>query len=187
MSDAFPPERLSTDELFRRHASFVARLLYHLGVARADIEDVLQEVFIVVHRLGGYVCGPATPTSYLASIAYRAAASARRRSHTQRTRSSAALPDELAAENANPLQLLERSREQQQLAAALERLSPEARLLVVLVDLEGESCAAIAASEDIPVGTVYWRLHRARGKFRDAVRRLEAKTELVRRPESRPL
>jgi RNA polymerase sigma-70 factor (ECF subfamily) len=191
MSDAFPPQRLSTDELFRGFAPFVARLLYHLGVAHSDIDDVLQEVFIVVHRLGGYVRGPATPTSYLASIAFKAASSARRRGTSQRARLSAQLPDELAAPNANPLQILERSFEQRQLEAALASLPPDARLLLVLVDLEGESCAAIAASERIPVGTVYWRLHRARRRFRDAVKRLAAGASAVRgrasSAEGRPL
>lgn len=171
MGDAFSPERLSTDELFREHAAFVARLLYHLGIAHSDIEDVLQEVFIVVHRLGGYVRGPATPTSYLASIAFKAASSERRRATARRLRASEQLPEALAGVGASPLQLLECNEDEQRLAAALASLAPEARLLLILVDIEGESCAAIAASERIPVGTVYWRVHRARRQLRKAVDR----------------
>jgi RNA polymerase sigma-70 factor (ECF subfamily) len=178
MSEDISPTRLSTDELFRAHAPFVARMLYRLGVAPAELEDVLQEVFVVVHRLGGYVRGPATPTSYLGSIAIRAAASWRRRDNTQRARSSAHSPDELAAGSQDTVRMLELREDARQLERALARVDPKLRAVLVLVDLEGESCSAIAASEHIPVGTVYWRLHRARRKFHQAVERMNAAERL---------
>jgi len=172
MSDDFSPERLSTDELFRRYADFVARLVYRLGVPAPEIDDVVQEVFVVVHRLGGYVRGPATPTSYLGSIAYRAAASSRRRDGVSRRRDAGRMPDELGDAERSPVEMLERGERLLQLEAALARLDPKLRMILVLVDLEGESCVAVAASERIPVGTVYWRLHRARRKFREALSEL---------------
>jgi RNA polymerase sigma-70 factor, ECF subfamily len=166
MSEDFPPAHVSTAELFRRHAPFVARLLYHLGVAASEIDDVLQQVFVVVHRNGGYVRGPATPTSYLGAIAIKAASSARRRDLARRARVGAQRPEQLASWTRDPVALLEVRRDLVQLQAALDAMDPELRALLVLVDLEGESCAAIAASQGIPVGTVYWRVHRARRQFR---------------------
>jgi RNA polymerase sigma-70 factor (ECF subfamily) len=174
MGEDFSAERVTTDELFRRHAPFVARMLYRLGVAPAELDDVLQEVFIVVHRLGGYVRGPATPTSYLGSIAIRAASSWRRSDAARRARSSARGPEALATGAQDAVRMLELREDVAQLEQALARVDPKLRAVLLLVELEGESCAAIAASERIPVGTVYWRLHRARRKFHEAVERLNA-------------
>ena len=44
--------------------------------------------------------------------------------------------------------------------------------LVILFELEGESCPALADAFDVPVGTVYSRLHAARRAFEQAVREL---------------
>ena len=70
---------VDTSTLFKQHAQFVAGFLSRLGVDAADVGDVVQEVFVVVHRKGGYQKGPARPTTWLAEIAVRVAASYRRR------------------------------------------------------------------------------------------------------------
>jgi RNA polymerase sigma-70 factor (ECF subfamily) len=169
MSGPRPKEPVSTEELFRSHAPFVARFLYRFGVSADDLDDAVQEVFLVVHRNGGYTPGPATPTSYLASIAVRAAASHRRRGRTNRERRADVAPDQVPSAAGGPVQILETRESLMELQAALERLEPNLRATLVLVELEGETCKSIAASLRIPVGTVYWRLHRARKTFRLAV------------------
>jgi hypothetical protein len=118
--------------------------------------------------------GPATPTSYLASIAVRAAASHRRRGRTNRERRADVAPDQVPSAAGGPVQILETRESLMQLQAALEELEPSLRATLVLADLEGETCKSIAASLRIPVGTVYWRLHRARKTFRLAVEAREA-------------
>jgi RNA polymerase sigma-70 factor (ECF subfamily) len=163
---------MTTDELFRQHAPFVARLLHRLGVPTREIDDVVQQVFVVVHKNDGYVRGPATPTSYLGAIAVRAASSARRRDGAQRSRHASYRPELLASSGRDPVSLLEVRQELTQLQAALDAMTPELRVVLVLTDLEGESCASIAASQGIPVGTVYWRAHQARKQFRKIVQRL---------------
>src|SRR5690348_4984375 len=70
---------LTSADLFRQFAPFVASFLIRMGVSRSDLDDVMQEVFLVAHRLGGYTPGPAKPTTYLANIALRAATSHRRK------------------------------------------------------------------------------------------------------------
>jgi RNA polymerase sigma-70 factor (ECF subfamily) len=169
MSGPRPKEPVSTEELFRSHAPFVARFLFRFGVSADDLDDAVQEVFLVVHRNGGYTPGPATPTSYLASIAVRAAASHRRRGRTNRERRADVAPDQVPSAAGGPVQILETRESLMELQAALERLEPNLRATLLLVELEGETCKSIAASLRIPVGTVYWRLHRARKTFRIAV------------------
>src|SRR5690349_10078638 len=175
---------MTTDELFRLHAPFVARLLHRLGVPTREIDDVLQQVFVVVHQNGGYVHGPATPTSYLGAIAVKAASTARRRDGAQRSRQTEHDPELLASAGRDPVSLLEVRRELLQLQAALDEMDPDLRAVLVLTELEGESCAAIAASQGIAVGTVYWRAHRARKQFRQIARRLTGEPRPRLRPES---
>jgi RNA polymerase sigma-70 factor (ECF subfamily) len=160
---------LSADELFRSHARFVARFLTRLGVHADDLDDVIQEVFLVVHTRGGYVPGPAKPTSYLGTIALHAALHQRRRRSEAQRRAGVAAPDQLHAEQLDPAQKLELNESVRSMEAALATLSPVARATLLLVEQEGESCTSIAASMNVPVGTVYWRLHQARRAFRQAI------------------
>jgi RNA polymerase sigma-70 factor (ECF subfamily) len=184
VSENLSPARISTEELFRQHAPFVARLLHRLGVPTREIDDVVQQVFVVVHKNGGYVHGPATPTSYLGAIAVKAASSARRRDTAQRTRQAGCSPELLAGSGRDPVRMLEVRRELSQLQAALDEMDSELRAVLVLTELEGESCTSIAASQGIPVGTVYWRAHRARKQFRKIALRLTEEARPRLRPES---
>lgn len=174
MSAPEEPDRLGTDALFRRHADFVASFLARLGVAKEDLDDVLQEVFLVVHVRGGYVAGPAKPTSYLGAIATRAALSYRRRKGTSKNRSSALTPDDLSNEELSPVQQLQVSESSRALNEALATLDPVLSATLLLVEQEGESCGAVAAAMGSAVGTVYWRLNKARKLLR---RELEQRGE----------
>jgi RNA polymerase sigma-70 factor, ECF subfamily len=167
-------ERVSTEALFRSHAPFVARFLHRFGVGAEELDDAVQEVFLVVHRNGGYLPGPATPTTYLASVAVRAASSYRRRARASRERHAALAPEQAASPAKNPAQIVETRDALRSLQTALDALAPDLKAVLVLVELEGESCTAIATALRIPVGTVYWRLHRARKAFQAAVRALDA-------------
>jgi RNA polymerase sigma-70 factor (ECF subfamily) len=71
--------QLSAAALFKQYAPFVASFLLRMGIRRSDLDDVIQDVFLVAHKLGGYVPGPAKPTTYLANIALRAATTHRRK------------------------------------------------------------------------------------------------------------
>ena len=73
----------SATALFRQHAGSIARFVVRYGVEPADVDDVVQEVFLIAHAHGGYRPGPAKPTSWLAAIAVRVASSHRRRLRTR--------------------------------------------------------------------------------------------------------
>lgn len=65
--------------------------------------------------------------------------------------------------------LLSRVEALDMLEAAFEALDPEDRAMVVLHHLEDRPVAEIAASMHMPVGTVKWRLHEARGALQRAL------------------
>jgi RNA polymerase sigma-70 factor, ECF subfamily len=166
-----PPRRASETHLdggslFRAHAGFVAGFLRRLGVEPPELDDAVQEVFLIAHRRGGFVAGDAQPTTWLAEIALRVA-SGIRRSRRRRAGMAAAAP---AAEGTvpTPFEALAASESLARVQQALDTLSLEHRAVFVLFEIEGASCESIAAGMRIPVGTVYSRLHAARRGFQDA-------------------
>jgi RNA polymerase sigma-70 factor (ECF subfamily) len=175
-----PPvaEHLDADALYRAHAQFVARFLLRLGVAGEDVPDLVQEVFLVAHRRGGFTMDRAKPTTWLAEIAFRVS-SDRRKKARRRLEDANAEVVELAPAVSSSASPGERAEARQALARvqkALDTLTPEKRAVFVLYELEGQACDAIAASLDVPVGTVYSRLHSARREFAKAHAALENST-----------
>lgn len=156
-------EAIGAEALFREHARFVASFLRHMGTSESDLDDSLQDVFVLAHRKGGYLPGPAAPRTWLASLAIRVGL-ARRRARARRPQ-ALEVPETLADEARGPAERLEARRSLQRVQAALEHLSVEQRTAFILYEIEGESCESIAAMWEVPVGTVYSRLHHARKRF----------------------
>ena len=160
---------LDSAELFRRHAPFVAKFILRMGVPRADLDDLMQEVFLIAHKGGGYSPGPAKPTTYLASIAFRLVHTERRK---RRVRSFIETNEERVKDargTSDPERAAVRRERLEQLQRALDTLDDDKRAVFVLVELQGESVVSIAAALGIPVDTAYSRLRAARKLFREAV------------------
>lgn len=163
-------EPVAAGELFRRHAAFVARFLVRYGISVGDVDDVLQEVFLVAHRHGGYRPGPAKPTTWLATIAVRLAATFRQKARTRSFQQAAGPVVEAAVSQApTPEVTVAIDAEMARLHDALQTLAPEHRLAFILYELEGEPCSSIAAATGVPIGTVHSRLHFARQRLRRAL------------------
>ena len=154
---------IGAETLFREQARFVASFLRHMGTSESDLDDMLQDVFVLAHRKGGYLPGPAGPRTWLASLAIRVVL-ARRRSRARRPQPTE-VPENLSDGAQSPAELLESRRSLERVQVALQDLSVEHRAAFVLFEIEGESCESIAAMWNVPVGTVYSRLHHARKKF----------------------
>jgi len=159
---------LDAQALFRAHSAFVASFLHRLGTPRSEVDDLVQEVFLVAHRKGGYVPGAGQPRTWLAAIAVRISRAGHRARSRRREGGDQAVLDAAASAAADPAAALEIRRSLERVQRALDVLDLEHRAAFVLYELEGQPCDAIAASFDIPIGTVYSRLHHARRRFVDA-------------------
>ena len=62
---------------------------------------------------------------------------------------------------------VERAEDVERLQSALNRLTPEHRVVLVLKEIEGQKYDEIAAILQVPIGTIRSRLHRARVELRD--------------------
>lgn len=180
MSDRAQPRHHDAAALFRDHAAFVANFLHRLGVGPSELDDLVQEVFLVAHRRGGFVeDGRARPTTWLAEIAIRVASVARRSQRRSREHPDQDTITDASSRDVDPARAAEANQALDRVQAALDSLDADRRAIFILFELEGEPCQAIAAAFEIPIGTVYSRLHKARKQFKEAHARL---AERERRP-----
>lgn len=167
-----PAIRMDGAALFRSHAAFVAGFLSRLGVGRAELDDAVQEVFLVAHRRGGFQGTTAQPTTWLAEIALRVAAGQRRTLRRRLKRETEAPPPD--PDLRTPFDALAAAESQDRISRALETLNLDHRAVFILFEIEEASCESIAEGLGIPIGTVYSRLHAARDRFRKAYGRIMA-------------
>lgn len=176
-----PEQPLDAGELYRRHATFVARFLWRLGLRGAEVDDLVQEVFVVAHRRGGFVPDRAKPTTWLAEISMRVASAHRRRHRKNRDDVELDEAPALSADTPDAAEQTETKQRLERVQRALDALDEHQRAVFVLFELEGESCEDIAAALDIPVGTVHSRLHTARKNFQRMHSRLTVLADAQRR------
>jgi RNA polymerase sigma-70 factor (ECF subfamily) len=177
--DSHPePVSIDSETLFNVYARFVASFLYRQGARGADIEDLVQDVFLTAHRKGGYRAGAASPTTFLAHLALEANLKRRRgESRWQRSHSHEASGATVGSGPSSPTETMAARESARRLQAALEAMEPGHRAVFILFELEGEPCDSIAAGLRLPVGTVYSRLHAARRAFRESVTRSERRDD----------
>ena len=149
--------------LFARHRNDVARLVYRMLNAPADLDDVVQEVFVQVFRSLKDFRGQSKFSTWLHRVTVNVVLM-HRRSARSRPVLAEELPGELVADEGQTLpdedvDRLERMRAFQRLLA---RLAEKKRVVFVLHELEGMSPAEIADVVGAPVLTVRTRLFYAR-------------------------
>lgn len=149
--------------LFRRHADRLWRLaLRRVGDAQTA-QDILQEAMINAFRAAASFRGEAAVSTWLHSIVNRAALSYLR---SPQARVRPALDPELLPEPVDPGRPTEEMAiaqvESAEIATALDRLPPDQRAAVVLMDLCELSAAEAAVILSCAEGTVRSRASRGR-------------------------
>lgn len=160
--------------LFRAHYGRVVRWLTVLGVARADVDDVAQEVFLVAHRRLGQLRDGASTTGWLLGIARRVAATARRGRGRAERRAAEAEPP---ADPIDPEAAALRNEGARLVHAFACSLPEEQRLVFVLYELDGASAGEIADAFGTSINTVHARVRLIREKFQRLVQRERARHE----------
>ena len=174
---------LRVEEVHAAHADFVFRSLSRLGVRDQDLPDMLQEVFMVVHRRAASFDGSSKLTSWLFGICLRVAAGYRRRAHRRHERPLETDPqssDAHAAHQQSPERAAQAAEARRKLDAVLDTLPLDKRAVLVMFEIDALSCAEIASVLEVPLGTVHSRLHAARAAFAQALKRMDARH--ARRP-----
>jgi RNA polymerase sigma-70 factor (ECF subfamily) len=172
------------DRVYTEHFHHVTRWARAFGGLEADVDDLAQEVFMVVRRKLAQFDGRSMP-AWLYGITRKTVSDYRRRAWLRRilhgvTRSLDSTRDD--AISVPGIDVVERLEAQRILRRVVERMSPVRRAAFILFEIEGYSGEEIAELEQIPIATVYTRLHHARKDF------LRLTAELTgQQPEEPPL
>ena len=156
----------SFQEAYRDHAQTAARWARQLGGVDIDVEDVVQDVFMVVSRRLSSFRGEARFSSWLFEITRKTVANHRRRQRWRFWRSGndahlASAPSHLP----DPAAALERRQTVATFYRALDPLPEKYRTVLVLYEIEGLSTQEIADLRDLNLSTVKVHLFRARERF----------------------
>lgn len=171
----------SWGELYRDHADFVWRCLRRMGLDADDAADSLHEVFLIVHRReAAFDPSRGTERGWLFGISANVVRAERRKKRPQLhpdgqepMRPFVAPTGDIIGEaswrSADGAGIAAGEQLKQALRRAIDDLSPEHRAVFTMFEIEGADCQLIADELDVPVGTVYSRLHKARETLRSAL------------------
>lgn len=154
--------------LYDRHHGDVRQFIARATSGGGDTDDLTHDTFLTLSTIASRYDGRATARPFLIGIA---AQLVRRRRRGVMRWARALTSFAWSTADATPL-TPERSaagtEEMRQFEDALARLSDDKRLVFLLVEREGMSGDEVAAALEIPVNTVWTRLHYARSELRRA-------------------
>ena len=150
-------------QLYLTYRVDVARLVYRMAGPRSDLEDIIQEVFVQVHRSLKDFRGQSKFSTWLHRVTVNVVLM-----HRRAARSRPVFADDptaeasLAGEDLAPDEDAERRERLRAFSRLLDRLADKKRIVFVLHELEGISPNEIARIVGAPVLTVRTRLFYAR-------------------------
>jgi RNA polymerase sigma-70 factor (ECF subfamily) len=169
------------DELYDEFFPIVWRTARRMGIPEAQLEDLCQDVFIAVHRRLPDFQGNASLKTWIfgfvVNVVQTHRRTLRRKSVDYRATGGLVDPDTLVDSrfrtpdsHVNCMEAIQVARR------ALEELSENKRIVLVLSEFEQLTAAEIAVTIGVNVNTVYARLRSARRQFSKAVKRLQLGT-----------
>ena len=167
-----PTDERRFGQIVHGNVDFIWRCLRRMGIPSAEVDDAVQQVFLVAAAKLGTIL-PGSERAFLFATASRIAANSRRSFH-RRDEAHHRLMHAETAQNPTPEELTDRRQARALMDRVLEEMPNELREVFVLFELEELSIAELADLLAIPIGTVGSRLRRAREDFQGRVRRLKA-------------
>lgn len=159
--------------IYKQYFDFVWSSARHLGAAVDAIDDVVQDVFLVIHARLESLQNPEALRSWIYGIVRRTV-SDHRRSRRSRDAAGARLGAELKTTGSaqpSPLDLTERNAELALLESILAELDPPKREVFVMVEVLEMTVPEVALALEVPLNTAYSRLRLARKLFDEALAR----------------
>jgi len=174
---ASPPPAVTFASVYEQHFAFVFRSVRRLGIADALLDDVVQDVFVVVHlRLPGFE-GNSSLRTWLFGIVLRVVSGYRRTAgrHGGVHAPLGEVVDDLPDKAPSPLEAAVRGEANVFLHGFLDQLDQDKRAVFIMVELEQMSVPEAAQALGANLDTVYSRLRVARQKFEQAIVRYRAR------------
>lgn len=162
-------DRTAFTEIFRRHRLDVARFVFRMLGPTPDAEDVIQEVFIQVHRSLGDFRGQSKFTTWLHRVTVNVVLMTRRAARS-RPVFTGELPADVADRRGLPDDDVAQRRRIDAFRRLIAQLPEKKRTVYVLHELEGMLPVEIAEVVGAPVLTVRTRLFYARREIEEMMR-----------------
>jgi len=154
-------------ELVTRYQDRLYNSVYWLIEHGEDARDIVQEAFLRAFQSLRTVKDDSRFFTGLYRIAVHAAMNHKRKQRVAHLRCGDEFADSPQSSEANrPEHAMELAEEEKCIREALNRLSPEHRLVLVMKDIDGQRYEDIAEILQVPIGTVRSRLQRARLEVR---------------------
>lgn len=169
----------SFQEIYQHYFEFVWGCSRRLGVSDLELDDIVQEVFIVIHRRLDTVEHLESLRSWIYGIVRRTVSTYRRAKRAKLAATSAFLaePDLQYPVRPSPQELAEQSDQARLLWLLLDQLEQTKREVFVLAELDELTVPEIASILNVPLNTVYSRLRAARQELEAALIRFNARTQ----------
>jgi RNA polymerase sigma-70 factor, ECF subfamily len=170
----------SFSQIYKGHFNFVWSCTRRLGVNESEIDDVVQEIFIVIHRRIHTLEQPQALRSWIYGIVRRTVSTYHRakRAKVASTTTLNSEHDMQYPQQPTPQELAEQSDQVQLLWSMLEKLDAPKREVFVLSELDEMTVSEIAVAIEVPVNTVYSRLRTARQELEEALAKHSAQTPI---------
>jgi RNA polymerase sigma-70 factor (ECF subfamily) len=174
-------QRPSFEEIYRTYFEEVRRWTRVLGGPEAEREDLVQDVFVVVHRRLDEFDGQ-NVAGWLYQITRRRVRDFRRLRWFRVLLHRTQVEDVVPSPSPSPEAALGQQQETEKLAAflthLLSRLPESQRVAFSLFEIEGCSGEEIAKLQNVPINTVWARIHKARVKLAANAARLRRRQGL---------
>jgi RNA polymerase sigma-70 factor (ECF subfamily) len=161
--------------VYETYFPFVWRYAANRGVPPMAIDDVVQEVFVVVHHRLASFEGRSSLRTWLAGVSRNVLRDYLRKRGNQKTGDSLDDQVEIRSEGAGPAEALERKIAVELLDELLEQMTELQREVFILCDIEQLSAVEVAAMLEVNENTLRTRLRAARQVFNAGVTRYRAK------------
>ena len=153
---------------FQAHSPFAWRVLRRLGVGEPDMDDVMQEVFVVVHVGLGDFLRRSSERTWLYGICVRVASGYRRRAYRRREVPTAVMVEREVP--ADQERLIDHDRRLDYLDRVLDSLDEYKRAVYVLHELEELPMAEVAKAVGCELKTAYSRYYAGRQRVQALIR-----------------
>jgi RNA polymerase sigma-70 factor, ECF subfamily len=168
-TDALP----SFSAVYKAYFDFVWSSVRRLGVGEETVDDVVQEVFVIIHSRLHTLQQPDSLRSWVYGVVRRTVSGyhrARRAKDGQGLEVSL-LDETFPSIQLTPFELTEQNDQVQLLAKLLDELDDPKREVFVLAEIDEMTVPEIAQALEIPLNTAYSRLRTARQAFEQALAR----------------
>jgi RNA polymerase sigma-70 factor (ECF subfamily) len=167
----------SFQAVYRKYFDFVWSNARRLGVEPGAMDDVVQEIFIVIHGKLHGLERPEALRSWIYGIVRRTVSTHRRDGRSRAAGLTVGVDVEIQSLAPTPFEQTATNAELELLDQLLANLDEPKREVFALVELEELTVPEAAEALEIPLNTAYSRLRAARRAFEAALARLERRNE----------